>query len=197
MSLLHHISLWSLTAIVLFGCGSSGMSADEYMAYINAPDNDLRRCFEGKNIDYCFQFYPEELSAHQQKRQSLTRGTETASAEELHFVFIIRSQNKQAPLKHDALKMPQERASIYMMSQMFAEAFRMRVNGKEYLPSFVHNEPNHALTLENKTHVVFPKPTLQPEGTFTLIYSDQLFGDGRIQVEFNTDLIINPPKLLS
>ena len=182
-------------------CKRKQVSPESFLAYVDDPSNGLIRKEEIGDLVFSFQYRPPayEVLRNNKSEPALADMFDTRVQEQgtmQYFLFRIGTKAKG----QDVLAMNKAGADYNTMIDYFNTRIiddMKLVDGKDTLPCVIHHwERTYHIAGYQTLMLGFEAPTeTAHHNTKTLVYEDQLFGIGRLQLSIAGNDIDNIPQI--
>lgn len=195
--------LFFLFVMLLYGCGSSELAPEAYMAYCNDQTKELTQEREFNNIRYSLKHEPVEYKALKEirdegQKEDFSKFQEIRKEYDglLYFVFKIENlDSPKSPIKslvknHDDLSRINQYCQSRLDGNFYAES-----NGIKVPCAIFHMEEDHSLMNFNLISFAFDKSKIDQNNDLTIVFDDPFFNTGTIKFNFSKKTFTGLPKL--
>jgi hypothetical protein len=189
---------YSLTFLCL-SCTTSSLPADEYLKFVESPDNGLHIVKEEKGIKMELQYKPLDYMLYQEiKSRQITsesfRERQLEMKDYYYFTLKLASQDKTPLLEKKGNN--QENSDRLSYCEFNMQKDFALVAGKDTFPCEVYQfERNFNLAPFNNFVLAFPENHTPQYSDLTLLYRDKLFGLGTQSFHIKGDDLKNIPAI--
>lgn len=189
--------------VILFSCGKAEkLGFADYMSYVENEENGLSLVKEIADYKINVNYQPSEYlalkeSIGKQKQPSSEKYNSALPHYKDHYYFHMRIENKKQynnPIMEQSDGYDEYSYILQYMS-FYAQNDLKLVVGKDTFECVnYHFENNYKLLPFNDIQMAFRKPEIPTSDNLTLVWDDQVYGVGRIKIEFENENITSIPQ---
>lgn len=184
--------LYIYSIIILLTSCSSDLSKQEYVNWVQDPDNGL---IIRKEIgDFAFELFYKPISF-----QVLQAWEDLSSLDEYkdtqHYTFKIESLKGLDVLKDGALDDMEYNNRLFYLSDYIQKDFRLIEAGDTLPCLFAHYERSYGLAPFAKVTLAFPATPESEKLEKVIQFNDPVFGAGKMNFNYSKSVLENIPNL--
>lgn len=182
-----YITILALLIFTFSSCRQDSMSPTDYLAWCDSKKSGLKieRTFD--NISLSLLYKPIQFNRAMQLFRGDTSSVNLSKEDSslIQFNLTIKSQTAEK----NVLKLETDQKGYFERVNYFLQNaendFKLIVGNREYPCVMCHFEPNYGLAPQNTLLLTFATDKTRYDEDLTLIFNDQVFGNGIVEIKLN------------